>query len=57
MDGILIQNTLDCKGYNSMYAGENGSKTGYWWLASPSSGTLAACALCAVTALTWATTL
>ena len=20
-----------------MYAGENGSKTGYWWLASPSS--------------------
>ena len=29
--------TLDCKGYNSMYAGENGSKTGYWWLASPSS--------------------
>ena len=31
--------TLDCKGYNSMYAGENGSKTGYWWLASPSSGT------------------
>ena len=30
-------NTLDYKGYNSMYAGENGSKTGYWWLASPSS--------------------
>ena len=30
--------TLDYKGYNSMYAGENGSKTGYWWLASPSFG-------------------
>ena len=30
-------NTLDYKGYNSMYAGKNGSKTGYWWLASPSS--------------------
>ena len=29
---------LDYKGYNSMYAGRNGSKTGYWWLASPSSG-------------------
>ena len=29
--------TLDYKGYNSMYAGENGRKTGYWWLASPSS--------------------
>ena len=30
--------TLDYKGYNSMYAGRNGS-TGeyYWWLASPSS--------------------
>ena len=31
--------SLDYKGYNSMYAGENGRKTGYWWLASPSSGT------------------
>ena len=30
-------NTLDYKGYNSMYAGKNGSRTGYWWLASPSS--------------------
>ena len=30
--------SLDYKGYNSMYAGKNGSKTGYWWLASPSSG-------------------
>ena len=32
--------TLDYKGYNSMYAGRNGS-TGnyYWWLASPSSYT------------------
>ena len=29
--------SLDYKGYNSMYAGKNGSKTGYWWLASPSS--------------------
>ena len=29
--------SLDYKGYNSMYAGENGRKTGYWWLASPSS--------------------
>ena len=29
--------TLDYKGYNSMYAGRNGSKTGSWWLASPSS--------------------
>ena len=29
--------TLDYKGYNSMYAGKNGSKIGYWWLASPSS--------------------
>ena len=30
--------TLDYKGYNSMYAGQNGTKSGYWWLASPSSG-------------------
>jgi len=30
-------NTLDYKGYNSMYAGQNGTKSGYWWLASPSS--------------------
>ena len=31
-------NTLDYKGYNSMYAGRNGSKEDYyWWLASPSS--------------------
>ena len=29
--------TLDYKGYNSMYAGKNGSKTDWWWLASPSS--------------------
>ena len=29
--------TLDYEGYNSMYAGRNGSETGYWWLASPSS--------------------
>ena len=29
--------SLDYKGYNSMYAREYGSKTGYWWLASPSS--------------------
>ena len=30
--------TLDYKGYNSMYAGRNGSKGSYyWWLASPSS--------------------
>ena len=30
--------SLDYKGYNSMYAGQNGTKSGYWWLASPSSG-------------------
>ena len=29
--------SLDYKGYNSMYAGQNGTKSGYWWLASPSS--------------------
>ena len=29
-------NTLDYTGYNSMYAGENGNKLGWWWLASPS---------------------
>ena len=29
--------SLDYKGYNSMYAGQNGSKSGWWWLASPSS--------------------
>ena len=30
--------SLDYKGYNSMYAGKNGSKGEYyWWLASPSS--------------------
>ena len=29
--------SLDYKGYNSMYAGKNGTKSGYWWLASPSS--------------------
>ena len=28
---------LDYKGYNSMYAGRNGSSIGEWWLASPSS--------------------
>ena len=27
--------TLDYTGYNSIYAGQNGSKTGWWWLASP----------------------
>ena len=31
--------SLDYKGYNSMYAGKNGTKSGYWWLASPSSHT------------------
>ena len=30
--------SLDYKGYNSMYAGKNGTKSGHWWLASPSSG-------------------
>ena len=31
-------NTLDYSStYNSMYCGKNGSKTGYWWLASPSA--------------------
>ena len=29
--------TLDYTGYNNMYAGQNSSKSGYWWLASPSS--------------------
>lgn len=30
--------TLDCSmTYNSMYCGQNGTKTGYWWLASPSA--------------------
>ena len=29
--------SLDYKGYNSMYAGTNGRKTGVWRLASPSS--------------------
>ena len=29
--------SLDYKGYNSMYAGIKGSKSGDWWLASPSS--------------------
>ena len=29
--------TIDYKGYNSMYAGQNGTKSGDWWLASPSS--------------------
>ena len=31
--------SLDYKGYNSMYAGQNGSKSDWWWLASPSSYT------------------
>ena len=31
--------SLDYKGYNSMYAGQNGSKSGWWWLTSPSSYT------------------
>ena len=31
--------SLDYKGYNSMYVGRNGSKGSYyWWLASPSAG-------------------
>ena len=29
--------SLDYTGYNSMYAGKNGTKSGDWWLASPSS--------------------
>ena len=37
--------SLDYKGYNSMYAGKNGSKTGYWWLASPSSYDSTTCAV------------
>ena len=33
-----VDDALDYKGYNSMYAGRNGSNGGYcWWLASPSS--------------------
>jgi len=31
------EDILDYKGYNSMYVGIDGSKTGVWWLASPSS--------------------
>ena len=31
--------SLDYKGYNSMYAGKNGTKSGHWWLASPSANT------------------
>ena len=38
--------TLDYKGYNSMYAGKNGRKTGFWWLASPlSSGDSDVCSV------------
>ena len=29
--------SLDYTKYNSMYCGKDGSKTGYWWLASPSA--------------------
>lgn len=33
------EDTLDCSmTYKSMYCGQNGNKTGYWWLASPSAG-------------------
>ncbi len=38
--------SIDYKGYNSMYAGKNGTKSGYWWLASPSSYTSAVCVPC-----------
>ena len=34
---LTDNNTLDYTRYNSMYCGKNGSKEGYWWLASPSS--------------------
>ena len=30
--------SLNYTRYNSMYCGQNGNKTGYWWLASPSAG-------------------
>ena len=36
-DGNTGTDSLDYKGYNSMYAGIKGNKLGYWWLASPSS--------------------
>ena len=29
--------SLNYTRYNSMYCGQNGNKTGYWWLASPSA--------------------
>ena len=29
--------SLNCTRYNSMYCGQNGKKTGFWWLASPSA--------------------
>lgn len=31
------KDSLDYKGYNSMYAGKDGNEAGFWWLASPSS--------------------
>ena len=37
-DGYYTNNNiLDYENYNSMYCGKNGTKTGYWWLASPSA--------------------
>ena len=30
-------NSLNYTRYNSMYCGQNGNKTGFWWLASPSA--------------------
>ena len=36
-ESLIESDILDYKGYNNMYAGKNGSKTGYWWLSSPSS--------------------
>ena len=36
---VTNEDTLDYSmTYKSMYCGQNGNKTGYWWLASPSAG-------------------
>ena len=36
-DYLTGTDSLNYTKYNSMYCGQNGSKTGYWWLASPSA--------------------
>ena len=37
-DYLTGDDSLNYTRYNSMYCGQNGNKTGYWWLASPSAG-------------------